>query len=152
MGCLFFLTHGKDMLHKRIPTAPHPVRNAPETQHQSHYELKFHFSLSFCVECPRGSIFASFLATTEVIFFKPQSKKRDLIFLCALVSLWFNILSFLPHSPFEGYFHQAVGLYCELHWQHIKHIFTEAVDDHVNGILFGESALLAVEELIFADF
>ena len=46
---------------------------------------------------------------------------------------------------------QFLRLYGELQRQFGEDVFTEAVDDHRDGIVFADPALQAVEQLIFAN-
>ena len=57
----------------------------------------------------------------------------------------------LTDSPFEADFQQGLGLYRKLHWQFPEHLLAESVDDHGHGVLFGNAALQAVEQLVLAD-
>src|SRR5688500_14950698 len=46
---------------------------------------------------------------------------------------------------------QLLRLHRELHGQLLEHLLAEAVHDHVDGVLRGETALLEVEDLVLAD-
>ena len=59
---------------------------------------------------------------------------------------------FLSDRAFEGDAEQLLGFDGELHGQLVEHLFGIAVDDQSDGILGGDAALVAVEELVLADF
>src|SRR5215468_787638 len=55
------------------------------------------------------------------------------------------------HRAFEREPEQVLRLDGELHRQLAEHLLAEAVHDHRDGVLLGEPALAAVEELVVAD-
>ena len=56
-----------------------------------------------------------------------------------------------PTDAFEADAEQLLRLDRELHRQLAEHFLAEAVDDHVDGVLGRDAALLAVEDLVLAD-
>src|SRR5829696_5990847 len=58
----------------------------------------------------------------------------------------------LAHTAFETDPQQLLGFHRELHRQLLKDFLAEAVHDHRDGVLGVEPALLAVEDLVLADF
>ena len=58
----------------------------------------------------------------------------------------------LADATFEAYAQQFLGFDGELHWKLLEDLFTESVNDHVNGVLRSKTALVAIKNLIFTDF
>src|SRR5580658_9037959 len=65
----------------------------------------------------------------------------------APVSVSFGSVIASPDRPFEAHREEILGFDRELHRQLLEHGLAEAADDHVDGILFGDSAGQAVEQL-----
>ena len=57
----------------------------------------------------------------------------------------------LADASFESDAKQLLRLHRELHWQLLENFPAEATNDHRNGVLCAESALLQIEDLIFTD-
>src|SRR5262249_18713856 len=57
----------------------------------------------------------------------------------------------LPDAPLQTHPKQFLGFHRELHRQLAKDFFTEAIDDHVDGVLGRQAALLAIEDLVLTD-
>ena len=71
---------------------------------------------------------------------------------------WTSFSSSIAPLPFastnaslQAHTEQVLGLDGELHREFPEHLLAESIDDHVDRVLFRESALHAVEELVFAD-
>src|SRR5689334_23479010 len=62
-----------------------------------------------------------------------------------------NIRTSSTHRAFEAHVQQVLRLDGEFHRQFLEDLAAEAVHDHVDGVLFREPALPAVEELVLAD-
>ena len=58
---------------------------------------------------------------------------------------------FLSHRPFQTQSQQCLRLDRKFHRQFLEHGFTETVNNHRHGVFGGQSALLAKEQLVFAD-
>jgi hypothetical protein len=56
-----------------------------------------------------------------------------------------------PTAPFEAEAHERLGFHGVLHGELVEDLPAEAVDDHRGGVLLGQAALAAVEELVLAD-
>ena len=57
----------------------------------------------------------------------------------------------LADRAFQGHAQERLGLHRELHRQLLEDVLAEAVDDHAHRVLLGDTAALAVEELVLAD-
>ena len=57
----------------------------------------------------------------------------------------------LADAPFESNAKQLTGLDGKFHRQLLQNLFAKAVHDRRDGILDGQSSLLAIEDLIFAN-
>jgi hypothetical protein len=57
----------------------------------------------------------------------------------------------LSDCPFQRHSQKLLRFHRELHRQFLEHLAAKPVHDHRYGILGGDPALLAVEELVFAD-
>ena len=57
----------------------------------------------------------------------------------------------LSDTAFEAHSKQLLRLDSKLHRELPEHFFAEPVYDQIDGIFRGESPLLAVEYLVFAD-
>ena len=57
----------------------------------------------------------------------------------------------LSDSAFERDGEQFLGLDGKLHGEFLEHLLGIAVDDKANGLLCGDTTLVAVEELIFGN-
>src|SRR5690606_40548590 len=55
------------------------------------------------------------------------------------------------HAALQAHFQQLLGLDRELHRQLAEDLPAEAVHDHRDGVLFGDAAAAAVEQLVLAD-
>ena len=55
------------------------------------------------------------------------------------------------HGAFEGDAEQLAGFGGELHGQFLEHVLGIAVDDEAHGLLGGNAALVAVEQLVLGD-
>src|SRR5438445_3188444 len=66
---------------------------------------------------------------------------------------WRSVISSrgLPNGPLQADAQEVLGLHGELHRQLLEDFLAESVDDHGDGVLGGETPLLAVEDLILAD-
>ena len=62
------------------------------------------------------------------------------------------VRSFIADAAFETDPEQLLRLDGEFHWQFSQNFLAEAVDDHRDGIFGGEAALVAIEDLVLADF
>src|SRR5262247_859640 len=58
----------------------------------------------------------------------------------------------LANTPFEPNPEQLSSFDRKFHRQLLQHLLAEAVNDCRNGILDGQSALLAIEDLVFTYF
>ena len=58
----------------------------------------------------------------------------------------------LTDRTFQADAQKFLGFDGEFHREVFKHFFAVAIDDHVDGVLRGDSALVAIEDLVFADF
>src|SRR4029077_14396248 len=66
----------------------------------------------------------------------------------------FNIVLMLSRSTdraFEAHVQQFLRLDREFHRQLLEHLAAEPVHDHVDRVLFVETALPAIEQLVLAD-
>src|SRR5688572_9054239 len=55
------------------------------------------------------------------------------------------------NAALQAHAQQLLGLHRELHGQLLEDLLAEPVDDHVDGVLRAEPALLEVEDLVLAD-
>ena len=62
-----------------------------------------------------------------------------------------NVKFLLAHCTLKGYREQLLRLDGKFHGQFVEHLLGVAVDDETHGLLGGDAALVAVEELVFAD-
>ena len=58
----------------------------------------------------------------------------------------------LADAAFQLQLYQPLRFYREFHRQFLEDLFAEAIDDEADRVFFGEAALHAVEDLVFADF
>jgi hypothetical protein len=59
--------------------------------------------------------------------------------------------AFLSDAAFEAHAEQLLRLDRELHRELLEYLLAESADDHRHGVLGGEAALAALEELLLAD-
>ncbi len=57
----------------------------------------------------------------------------------------------LSNTPLKTDAEQLLRFHGKLHRQFVKYRLAEAVDDHADGFFLGNSALLQIENLVFAD-
>lgn len=57
----------------------------------------------------------------------------------------------LSDTAFEAYSEELLGFHGEFHRQLAEDLLAEAIDNHVDRIFGGDAALVAVEDLIFAN-
>src|SRR6185437_7625086 len=65
---------------------------------------------------------------------------------------WDPLFWNLSDGAFEAYAKKLLRFHGELHRQFAEYLLAEPVDDHAHGVLGGNTPLLAIEELVFADF
>src|SRR6266404_3054688 len=58
----------------------------------------------------------------------------------------------LSHTPFEADPEEFLGFHGKFHRQLTKHFLAKSVDDHVDRVLSGQAALVAIKDLVLADF
>src|SRR5215831_607697 len=63
-----------------------------------------------------------------------------------------GISSVSADAAFEADAEKFLGFDGELHGQFFEDLLAEAVDDHVDGVLGGKAALVAIENLVLTDF
>src|SRR5437879_6458459 len=59
---------------------------------------------------------------------------------------------YLSHASFQAHAQKLLRLNCKFHRQLAENFLAESVDDHVHRILSGQAALVAIEDLVLADF
>ena len=65
---------------------------------------------------------------------------------------WVLGVHFLPHRSLKRYAQQFLRLHCEFHWKFIEHLLSISVNDKSNSLFGRYAALIAIEELLLADF
>ena len=61
------------------------------------------------------------------------------------------IKKLLTYAAFEGKTEKLLRFYGKFHWEFVDYFFGIAVDNQIYGCLGGDAALVAIEQLVFAD-
>ena len=62
-----------------------------------------------------------------------------------------RVISVLSHAAFQAHAEKFLRLDGKFHRQFLEHFLAEAVHDHVDRVLRGQPARVAVKNLVFAD-
>ena len=62
------------------------------------------------------------------------------------------MIQWSSHGALQGYGQKFLGFYGKLHGQLVEHFFSISIDYQSHGLFCRNAALVAVEELVFADF